>query len=280
MITESAIRQAYARIRKIDHTIPDEVLDYMKDCALEDIKRQEEAKLQKRRDKLAKIRQGGAALKHESKMVVVDGPPKSNTWCGWTHGKPPVPLMWYSGLAGEDLDLPNKNGVSFWCKIDQKASDVYASEREEIALIEKIEKLFAPSHRMQIDSEYSFSVYPNEGESLMDLMKLVTEKMNSIATYKGKIESDAWVAKRTMMQCRKCGEMRENWNANICKECWEEPDEGEADDNICPMCGENEMEYDDQHGICSECNTCPDCGKNQISEGHICDECKNKGGNK
>lgn len=26
---------------------------------------------------------------------------------------------------------------------------------------------------------------------------------------------------KPMVQCRKCGEMRENWNANICKECWE-----------------------------------------------------------
>ena len=29
-------------------------------------------------------------------------------------------------------------------------------------------------------------------------------------------------AKKEQVQCRKCGEMRENWNANICKECWEE----------------------------------------------------------
>lgn len=34
-MTEQMIRDAYCRIRKIDQTIPDDVLDFMKDAAIE-----------------------------------------------------------------------------------------------------------------------------------------------------------------------------------------------------------------------------------------------------
>lgn len=34
-MTEQDIRQAYVRIREIDNTIPDEVLDFMKDASIE-----------------------------------------------------------------------------------------------------------------------------------------------------------------------------------------------------------------------------------------------------
>jgi len=59
-------------MREVDHTIPDEVLDFMRDCALAEIKRMEEEHLQKRRDRLDKIRQSGAALKHESTINFMD----------------------------------------------------------------------------------------------------------------------------------------------------------------------------------------------------------------
>lgn len=34
-MTETMIREAYSRMRTIDQTIPDEVLDFMKDAAIE-----------------------------------------------------------------------------------------------------------------------------------------------------------------------------------------------------------------------------------------------------
>lgn len=34
-MTEKMIRDAYCKIRTIDHTIPDDVLDFMKDAAIE-----------------------------------------------------------------------------------------------------------------------------------------------------------------------------------------------------------------------------------------------------
>ena len=37
-MTEEDIRIVYVRIRQIDNTIPDEVLDFMKDCAIERLK--------------------------------------------------------------------------------------------------------------------------------------------------------------------------------------------------------------------------------------------------
>lgn len=37
-MTEKMIIDAYCRIRKIDNTIPDEVLDFMKDAAIERIR--------------------------------------------------------------------------------------------------------------------------------------------------------------------------------------------------------------------------------------------------
>ena len=41
-MTEIMIRNAYCKIRKIDQTIPDEVLDFMKDAAIEKIRTQED----------------------------------------------------------------------------------------------------------------------------------------------------------------------------------------------------------------------------------------------
>jgi hypothetical protein len=38
-MNEKMIRDAWARIRTIDNTIPDDVLDFMKDAAIEKIKR-------------------------------------------------------------------------------------------------------------------------------------------------------------------------------------------------------------------------------------------------
>lgn len=40
-MTEQAIREAYIKIRAIDQTIPDDVLDFMKDAAIEKLKRDE-----------------------------------------------------------------------------------------------------------------------------------------------------------------------------------------------------------------------------------------------
>lgn len=37
-MTEKMIRDAYARIRTIDQTIPDDVLDFMKDASIEKLK--------------------------------------------------------------------------------------------------------------------------------------------------------------------------------------------------------------------------------------------------
>lgn len=37
-MTEKDIIDAWAKIRKIDNTIPDEVLDFMKDCAIDRLK--------------------------------------------------------------------------------------------------------------------------------------------------------------------------------------------------------------------------------------------------
>ncbi len=58
-MTESDIRRAYVRMREVDHTIPDEVLDFMRDCALAEIKRQEEEHRQKRLDRLERIKNDG-----------------------------------------------------------------------------------------------------------------------------------------------------------------------------------------------------------------------------
>lgn len=55
-MTESDIRRAYVRMREVDQTIPDEVLDFMRDCALAEIKRMEEAHRQRRRDRLDEIK--------------------------------------------------------------------------------------------------------------------------------------------------------------------------------------------------------------------------------
>ena len=38
-MTEKMIRDAYCRIRTIDQTIPDDVLDFMKDAALEKLRK-------------------------------------------------------------------------------------------------------------------------------------------------------------------------------------------------------------------------------------------------
>ena len=38
-MTEKMIRDAYCRIRKIDQTIPDDVLDFMKDAAIEKLRK-------------------------------------------------------------------------------------------------------------------------------------------------------------------------------------------------------------------------------------------------
>lgn len=37
-MTEKDIIDAWAKIRKIDNTIPDDVLDFMKDCAIDRLK--------------------------------------------------------------------------------------------------------------------------------------------------------------------------------------------------------------------------------------------------
>lgn len=39
MITEKSIREAWVRIRTIDNTIPDEVLDFMREASLKELKR-------------------------------------------------------------------------------------------------------------------------------------------------------------------------------------------------------------------------------------------------
>jgi len=38
-MTEKMIRDAYSRIRTIDNTIPDDVLDFMKDAAIEKLRK-------------------------------------------------------------------------------------------------------------------------------------------------------------------------------------------------------------------------------------------------
>lgn len=38
MVTEQEVRKAYVRIREIDNTIPDDVLNLMKDAAIDRIK--------------------------------------------------------------------------------------------------------------------------------------------------------------------------------------------------------------------------------------------------
>lgn len=38
-MTEKDIRDAWTKIKEVDHTIPDNVLDFMKDCAIEKLNR-------------------------------------------------------------------------------------------------------------------------------------------------------------------------------------------------------------------------------------------------
>jgi len=55
-MNEKAIRDAYARIRTIDNTIPDDVLDFMKDAAIEKLKKiKSEWELEKQKMKRSKM---------------------------------------------------------------------------------------------------------------------------------------------------------------------------------------------------------------------------------
>ncbi len=69
------------------------------------------------------------------------------------------------------------------------------AEDDEEAMIEIIESLFEP-YDVKCSSEYTFSIYPADSETVDDLKKLVTRKMNTIATYGGPVSDDgcAWRA--------------------------------------------------------------------------------------
>jgi hypothetical protein len=48
-MTETMIREAYARMRTIDQTIPDEVLDFMKNAAIEKLMIMQQREAEKKR---------------------------------------------------------------------------------------------------------------------------------------------------------------------------------------------------------------------------------------